>query len=1063
MTLLFEVAGCGSNPENVKSLPTIFVSGPSSVRVGSTSQFTANVTGLSTPTVTWSVASASGGSAVSLGSIAPSGVYTPPATASAVTVTIVATSTVDPSLTSSTPVQLLNPVPQISSAFITASSSSTFTVSVAGSNFVAGTTLSVGSNIVTPTSVSSTALTATMSMAVTQPSQVTVQVNNPNPGAVVSNTVTVSVQPFPTISVSGPSSVRIGSTGQFSAKVAGLSTTTANWSVASASPGSTASLGSISASGVYTPPTTPSAGTVMIVATSAADPSLTASTSVQLLNPVPQISSASITATSSSTVAVSVVGSNFVAGSTLAVEANVVTPTTVTSTKLTATVSMAVTQASQVTVQIRNPNPGAIVSNTVTVSVEPFPTMSVSGPSSVRVGATGQFAAEITGLSTPTVNWSVASASLGSTSSLGSISTSGVYTPPATTSAGTVMIVATSTADPSLTSSTTVQLLNPVPQISSASITPTSNFTFIVSVAGSNFVAGSTLAVGSTTVTPTSVSSTTLTATVSMAALQTSQATVQANNPDPGADVSNIVTVPVQQGLATITAATRLLDQASFGPTFSSIAQVQAEGLNAYLTEQFSEPPSVMPGISDNGATWPKGCYPSAACISDGYWAQFAVFGQDQLRQRVAFALSKIWTVSYYSTSPLYFPELLDSFSTDAFSNWRTIMEDVTLSPAMGNYLNMVNNMIQSPADRANENYGRELMQVFDLGTSRLNLDGTYQLDSNGNQIPIYTQDQVDAFARAFTGWTYANDDCSTPRTPQTADPTYLPGSMCPMVALNQYHDEGSKTLLNGTTLPASQTAKQDLEGALDNVFNDPDLPPFVSSLLIQNLIESQPSPDYVKRVASVFIDNGSGVRGDMQAVIKAILLDPEARAGDDPSVSGAGGHLRDPISEWLAMLRAVNATQTGDMSAFGPLNVYCIGSEGEHPHEASNVFGFYSPTYLIPGTQIVGPEFELETGPNVMNDATCIEQLLIYGNWGVSSTGASIQVDTSSAGQLGVLAAQGVDPFIDGLNILFFHGNMTSQTRAAFVKALSNLGTAQMVRVGVYLTFFSPEFRVSQ
>lgn len=872
-----------------------------------------------------------------------------------------------------------------------------------------------------------------------------------------------NLKSLPTISVSGPSSVRVGSTGQFTASVTGLSTPTVTWSVASGSGDSAATLGSISASGVYTPPVATSAVSVMIVATSTADPSLISSTPVQLLNPVPQISSASITATSSSTFMVSVAGSNFIAGTTLAVGANVVSPTLVSSTALSATVSMTVTQAQQVTVQARNPNPGAVVSNTVTVPVEPFPTMSVSGPSSVRVGETGQFTAEITGLSNPTVNWSVASGSHGSTASLGSISNSGVYTPPASSSAGTVMIVATSTADPSLASSTTVQLLNPVPQISSASITPTSNFTFIVSVAGSNFVAGSTLAVGANVVTPTSVSSTTLTATVSMAALQTSQATVQANNPDPGAVVSNIVTVPVQQGLATITAATRFLDQASFGPTFSSIAQVQAEGLNAYLTEQFSQPASVMPDISDNGATWPKGCYPSAACISDGYWAQFAVFGQDQLRQRVAFALSKIWTVSYYSTPPNYFPELLNSFSTDAFSNWRTIMEDVTLSPAMGNYLNMVNNMIESPTDRANENYGRELMQVFDLGTSRLNLDGTLQLDSNGNQIPIYTQDQVDAFARAFTGWTYANDDCSTPHAPQTITATFLPGRMCPMVAFNMYHDEGSKLLLNGTTLPASQTAKQDLEGALDNVFNDPDLPPFVSSLLIQNLVESQPSPDYIKRVASIFIDNGSGVRGDMQAVIKAILLDPEARAGDDPTVSGAGGRLRDPISQWLTLLRAINVTQTGDMSAFGPLNVYCIGSEGEHPHEASNVFGFYSPTYLIPGTQIVGPEFELETGPNVMNDATCIEHLLIYGNWGVSSTGASIQVDTSTVGQLGALAAQGVDPFIDGLNILFFHGNMTAQARAIFAQSLSNLNPSQMVRAGVYITFFSPEFRVSQ
>lgn len=262
------------------------------------------------------------------------------------------------------------------------------------------------------------------------------------------------------------------------------------------------------------------------------------------------------------------------------------------------------------------------------------------------------------------------------------------------------------------------------------------------------------------------------------------------------------------------------------------------------------------------------------------------LFAPDQLRQRVAFALSQIFVIGGSKVGdPTAYTNYLQLLNNEAFTNYRQIMNDVTLSPAMGHWLDMVNNGKPnvSKGDHADENYAREFMQLFTIGTSQLNPDGSYQLDSNGNQIPTYTQNTVEAFALAYTGWTYP---LMPGATQQTYNPAYWNG---PMVPVDSNHDTESKQLLvypgvaGGGLLSAGQTAEQDLNGALDNVFNHPNVGPFVSRELIQHLVTGNPSPGYIQRVASVFNDNGSGVRGDMKSVITAILIDPEARRGDSP------------------------------------------------------------------------------------------------------------------------------------------------------------------------------------
>ncbi|MDI3256046.1 MAG: DUF1800 family protein, partial [Bacillota bacterium] len=406
--------------------------------------------------------------------------------------------------------------------------------------------------------------------------------------------------------------------------------------------------------------------------------------------------------------------------------------------------------------------------------------------------------------------------------------------------------------------------------------------------------------------------------------------------------------------------------------------------------------------------------------------------------------------------------------SKDAFGNWRQIMQDVTMSPAMGIFLNSVDNMVQSPTDRPNENYARELLQVFSTGTSRLNDDGSLQLDGSGNPIPIYTQAQITAMAKVFTGLTFANEDCSTPSAPISVPPNdnTVFGANCPMAILDSYHDHTEKRIINGVVLPAGQNTQADISQTLDAIFQDPDLPPFIVKQLIQNLVKSDPSPDYVQRIVNVFKDNGSGVRGDMKAVLQAILLDPEARAGDDPSAERMdAGHLRDPILWFMAVTRALNPSLLGppnDISAVHSLDYY-LNLFGEPPNYAPSVFGYYSPQYRIPGANIPAPEFELELPANLFNEAQILDAYILMNRMTPESDGATMYFDTSASGTLGTLASQGPDALLDAISVLFYHGQMTSAMRTAFEGALQGLPPDQMVRVAVYLAATSPQFRVIQ
>src|SRR5579863_9367225 len=307
-------------------------------------------------------------------------------------------------------------------------------------------------------------------------------------------------------------------------------------------------------------------------------------------------------------------------------------------------------------------------------------------------------------------------------------------------------------------------------------------------------------------------------------------------------------------------AAARFLDQATWGPTPSSEAQLEATTIADWLNAQLALKTSDLP---DQPILNPDGKSNNALAPVQAAFFQNAVTGQDQLRQRIAFALSQIFVVSQTSgVSPAYaYPPYWRIFRDNAFGNYRDVIKAVTLSPAMGRYLNMANNNKANSAKgtAANENHARELMQLFTLGLTQLNSNGTPVLDQNNNPVPTYNQAIVTNLAKALTGWTYPTAPGATAKT---NNPAYYTGQM---FSVDAEHDKTAKPIFANVTIPAGRTAEQDLDSLLDALMSQPTMAPFISQQLIQHLVTSNASPAYIQRVSQVFTNNGSGVTGDLK------------------------------------------------------------------------------------------------------------------------------------------------------------------------------------------------------
>jgi uncharacterized protein (DUF1800 family) len=667
-----------------------------------------------------------------------------------------------------------------------------------------------------------------------------------------------------------------------------------------------------------------------------------------------------------------------------------------------------------------------------------------------------QFTATVANTSNTAVTWSV-NGTTGGSAAMGLISTTGQYTAPATVPTSNVVTVqAALVSTPTVQGTSSVTLLNPIPVVSSVSPQIIGVGAFTIQVNGSGFLTGAQVMFGTTALTTTFVSATELTATGTAVAAQAGSVSVTVVNPAPG--VNNSTTSAVTQvssvTVETVAAAVRFLEQSTFGPTPALVTQVQQIGFPEFLTSQFAT----------SGSTYPDPASTVTSLLpTQQVFFTNALNNPDQLRQRVAFALSEMWVTSGFTVPPQGMAPYMRLLLQDAFVNYRTLMNDVTLSPAMGRYLDMVNNDNPPTGQHANENYARELMQLFTLGLDKLNEDGTLQLDSSGNPIPTYTQADVDSFALAYTGWTYPTQSGATLAK---HNPAYWIG---PMVPFESNHNTAAKVLLpvsgSAVTLPAGQSAENDLSGALDNIFAQPSLPPFVCKQLIQHLVSSNPSSAYVKRVADVFTSGtfsgggvtiGSGQRGDMQAVIAAILLDSEARRGDSTATANPGdGHLREPVLYIANILRAFGATTDGA----APAN--SASSMSQSVMDSPSVFNFFPPDYGIPGTNLLGPEFDLETTATTLVRANFINSF-VYGSIGTGTTVsfttyANLAANPNATGQL-----------LDTLNALLLHNSMTADARTSILAAVNAVpagSTQNLARAeaAIYLILSSSQYQVEQ
>lgn len=500
----------------------------------------------------------------------------------------------------------------------------------------------------------------------------------------------------------------------------------------------------------------------------------------------------------------------------------------------------------------------------------------------------------------------------------------------------------------------------------------------------------------------------------------------------------------------------RFLEQATWGPTPALIEHVRRIGYEQFLEEQFAAPASSYPTLPLYPTTRDTAACPNgSACQRDNYtlyplqnrFFVNALYGEDQLRQRVAFALHQIIVVSGVEvTQPSWMAPYLQVLDRHAFGSYRQLLDEITRNPAMGNYLDVNGNTRTRP----NENYAREILQLFSLGTIRLHPDGTPQLDESGNTMPTYTQEQVNAFARVFTGWRFAP-------APAPGVPNYID----PMVVNGAQHDTGAKTLLNGVTLPAGQTTVQDLNDALDNIMEDPNVAPFVSRALIQHLVTSNPTPGYVARVASVFNGSGTGIRGDLRAVVRAILLDPEARGNAKPDP--AYGRLRHPAQFIAGLLRAFDARSAdGNGLSDGYLNPQSVNM-GMDVFRPPSVFSYFSPGTVVPGSGGVrGPEFGLFTTSTALRRANFVNTM-VFGRIAVS---ANAPAGTSL--DFGPLLPLAPSPgtLVDALDSLLLHDTMSPEMRASIVSAVSAVSPAnglKRVRTAVYLIASSSQYQVER
>lgn len=524
------------------------------------------------------------------------------------------------------------------------------------------------------------------------------------------------------------------------------------------------------------------------------------------------------------------------------------------------------------------------------------------------------------------------------------------------------------------------------------------------------------------------------------------------------------------------TESARFLAQATFGPSEASINALTRSNYSAWIESQFNLPRTPHRAHVDRRTVELVAAMQTVgqAQFRESYWAQ-ALTSEDQLRQRAAYALSQVFVISFVdgtlSGQPRGVTSYYDMLAEHAFGNYRELLEQVSLHPMMGIYLSSLRNQKEDPVSGrvADENYAREIMQLFSIGLYELNPDGTPR---GGTLTETYTHDDIKGLAKVFTGFSWYAGPNLADRTNRRffGNDAHVDRDWRPMQAYNQYHSTSEKRFL-GRTIAAGGTADADgdLRIALDTIFNHPNVGPFIGKQLIQRLVTSNPSPAYVGRVAAAFNNNGRGVRGDMKAVWRAILLDPEAR---NPNLaSNSYGKVREPVLRLSHLLRTFKATSTsGNFTGIDNTDS-STNSLSQTAMRSPTVFNFYRPGYTPPNSAaadagLVAPELQLANEVSVAGYLNYVR-----GTWLAVNANRDIQLDFSAE----LALAENPTALVDRLNLLLMSGQMSASHREQVITAItsraiptspqSGIDAARRDRVfiGILLTIASPDYLVQK
>lgn len=868
--------------------------------------------------------------------------------------------------------------------------------------------------------------------------------------------------------------------------------------------GGNAEVGTVSDTGLYTAPAVvPNPYTVTITSSIAKYPTaVPGSVSIQVWNPIPVLGTVTPNGFSEGTTTVTVNGSQFVYGAQISWNGALVPTTYVSSTQLVA--QIAAPNPGTYPLTVTNPDPGSASALPLSMKVGPGLVVLTLQPNSgtdVRVSNTLNLGLMVNGTDNPAVTLQVNGIAGGNAvvgTAVSNADGSITYTAPPVvpTPSNIVQLTITSVDNPAVSISQNISVMNPIPILTSATPMAFDPGPATIVLTGQKFITGAQVLVNGSPVSTTFNSGTQLTANVDQA--QPGNLDLQVVNPNPGPATSNDLIATVSGTVPTPVVApndaARFLEQATFGPTDADIRTLSLEGYQAWLNQQFAmQPtptePSVEQALIVNNPPCAAG---DVTCnsmlflqnnqdeglVQDTFWQQ-SLTAPDELRQRVKYTLSQIFVISSNNTTaiqnmPRGEASYYDMLGNDAFGNFRQLLQDVTLHPMMGQFLSMLGNDKGNATTDPDENYAREVMQLFTIGLWQLNNDGTQQL-ANGQPIPTYSNTDVMGLAAVFTGfsWQIPGDtsDDGWSNCCMYVGPGYGE-ELLPMTAYPDHHSTVEKDFL-GVTIPASGSPDPngDLKIALDTIFNHPNLPPFFCKQMIQHLVTSNPSPAYVNRVAQVFINDGTGVRGNLQAVITAILMDPEARDSATFVGNPQYGKVRESLlryTEWARAFTAQSRTGSFDMgSTEDP--IYGLG---EMWLRSPTVFNWFAPGYTPPNSPIssaglLSPEMQM----------TNVSTVVGFINYLQGAIGSNAQggPDVFSYYSTEMTLAATPDQLLDRINLLLMSGQMSSTLYNQILAAISaipipsgdqnaiNAALLSRVQTAVYLTVASPDYAAQQ